>query len=206
MSEEYRSAIQSGLASFNLSDEQLEKMSQFIDLLTRWNKAFNLTAVRDPKAMIPRHLADSLAILPWLKTGPVLDVGCGPGLPGIPLAIVRPELEFVLLDGNGKKIRFVRQAVQELGLANVLAVQERVENYRPAKPFRTLTARAFAELGETLALSDHLVAPDGEWLLMKGKRPEAELAVLRDDFRTQVDDLTVPGVDGERCLVQVRRQ
>ncbi|MGB5737022.1 MAG: 16S rRNA (guanine(527)-N(7))-methyltransferase RsmG [Thiohalocapsa sp.] len=157
-----------------------DRLIAFLALLMRWNRAYNLTAVRDPAEMVPRHLLDSLAVLPWISRGPVLDAGTGAGLPGIPLAVARPELRFTLLDGNGKKARFVRQAVLELGLDNVEVVHSRLEAYRPAEKFATITARAVASLSDLLGRCAHLAAADARLLALKGRLPEQEIAALMD--------------------------
>jgi 16S rRNA (guanine527-N7)-methyltransferase len=157
-----------------------DRLIAFLALLLRWNRAYNLTAVRDPAQMVPRHLLDSLAVLPWITRGPVLDAGTGAGLPGIPLALARPGLQFTLLDGNGKKTRFVRQAVLELGLDNVAVVHSRLEAYRPGPKFATITARAVASLSELFDSCAHLAAADARLLALKGRLPAQEIAALSD--------------------------
>ncbi len=189
-----------GLA-LTVADE--EQLLAFLALLTKWNKAYNLTAVRDPLDMVGRHLLDSLAVLPHLRGSRCLDMGCGPGLPGIPLAILRPEIDFVLLDSNGKKIRFVRQAVLELGLDNIAVTQQRVEDYRPETGFDTLIARAFTDLPRMLRLTAHLRGPDTRLLAMKGDKLERELSSLEDSVTARVIPLQVPFVQGSRCLIEV---
>jgi len=186
-----------------LDAQQQRLLIDYLALLWRWNSAYNLTAVRDPLEMVSRQLLDSLSILPWL-TGPrVLDVGTGAGLPGIPLAIARPDLDFTLLDANGKKIRFVRQAVLQLGLANVSAEQQRVEAFRPALPFDTITSRAFAELADFVTLTSHLLAPGGQWLAMKAARAEDEQRGLPPGLHAELLDLTVPGASASRRAVRI---
>ena len=204
--------LDTGLAGLGIdvSAAQRAQLLAFVGLLVRWNRAYNLTAVREPAEMIPRHLLDSLAVLPWVRCGPVLDVGTGAGLPGLPLAILRPELAFTLLDGNGKKIRFVRQAVLELGLRNVTPVQARIETYRPQVNFATITARAVAPLAAICTSCAPLAAPGGVLLALKGREPAAEVAGLaaaapagvRIDALT-VHPLDVPGLDAERCVIEV---
>jgi 16S rRNA (guanine527-N7)-methyltransferase len=157
--------------------------------------------VRDPAEMVTRHLLDSLVIRPHVRGPRVLDIGTGPGLPGIPLAMACPELSFTLLDANGKMIRFVTQAVGELGLKNVEVVQTRVENYRPAAKFDTLVSRAFASIADMLTHARHLCAPRGRFLAMKGVYPEEELAAVPSGFVTEVVALTVPGLAADRHLV-----
>lgn len=182
-----------------LADRQ--RLLAFVRLLVKWNAAYNLTAVRDPQEMIARHLLDSLVLLPYVQGPRVLDIGTGPGLPGIPLAIARPDCAFTLLDANAKKTRFVTQAVGELGLKNVAVVQTRVENYRPVEKFDTLVARAFSSIADMLENAQHLCAPGGRFLAMKGVYPEAELAAVPPAFAvSEVAVLKVPGLDAERHL------
>lgn len=188
--------------SLNLSEADRQKLLDYVALLGKWNQAYNLTAVRDPEQMVSRHVLDSLAIAPHVKGPRALDIGTGPGLPGIPLAIARPEIEFVLLDSNAKKTRFVTQAVAELGLANVEVVQARVEKYRPDEKFDTLISRAFASIAEMLAAAGPLCRPGGEILAMKGVYPGEELTAIPPEFRVQdVRRLAVPGLDAARHLV-----
>lgn len=199
--------LRRGLAALGLAlpDDRVERLLGYVALLARWNAAYNLTAVRDPAEMVPRHLLDSLAILPWVRRPRVLDVGTGPGLPGIPLAIADPRLHVTLLDANGKKVRFCRQAVMELGLDDVEVVQARVEAYRPAEGFATITARAVADLPSLVAAVRHLLAADTTLLAMKGALPEAEIVALRDEgFSAASHRLQVPGTAAERHLVEIR--
>jgi 16S rRNA (guanine527-N7)-methyltransferase len=204
--------LDAGLAALGVAADQAqrERLLALIALLTRWNRAYNLTAVRDPLEMIPRHLLDSLAVLPWVRQGPVLDVGTGAGLPGLPLAILKPELAFTLLDSNAKKLRFVRQAVLDLGLGNVDVVQARIEAYRPEVNFATIAARAVSSLAELCRDCAPLAAPGGRLLALKGREPEQELAALaaaalpgvqaRDAV---IHRLGVPMLDAARCLIEV---
>ena len=178
-----------------------KKLLNFLELLEKWNRAYNLTAVRDPEQMVPRHLLDSLTVLPYLQGPRVLDIGTGAGLPGIPLALARPDLEFTLLDSNAKKTRFATQALHELGLKNVVVQQERVEKFHPETKFDTLIARAFASIPDMLAASRHLCAPRGQFLIMKGVFPQEELAAITDDYRSEVKALRIPGLDAARHLV-----
>ena len=177
------------------------KLLAFLELLERWNRSYNLTAVRDPEQMVPRHLLDSLTVLPYLQGPRVLDIGTGPGLPGIPLALARPDLEFVLLDSNAKKTRFATQAMHELGLKNVGIVQERVEKFHPEIKFDTLIARAFASIPDMLTASRHLCAEHGRFLVMKGVFPQEELAAVTDGYRAEVKALRIPGLDAARHVV-----
>jgi 16S rRNA (guanine527-N7)-methyltransferase len=180
------------------------RLLAYLDLLARWNKIYNLTAVRDPREMVGRQLLDSLAICPHLHGERVLDLGTGAGLPGIPLAIAEPNRSFVLVDSNAKKTRFVRQAIIELGLANAEVVQTRAEAFRPPALFDTITARALSSLSSLWCMALPLLAPGGRLLALKGVRPEAELAELAE-LAPEVVDLSIPGVSGERCLVILRK-
>jgi len=196
-----------GLADLGLAlpDDCVDRLLAYVALLSRWNLAYNLTAVRDPAEMVPRHLLDSLAILPWVRGPRLLDVGTGPGLPGIPLALADPGLRVTLLDSNGKKVRFCRQAVNELGIGSVEVVQARVEAYRPDTEFATITARAVADLPSLVASVRHLLAADTTLLAMKGASPQAEIVVLRGEgFSATSHRLLVPGIEGERHLVEIR--
>ncbi len=201
-----RARLDEGLDAMGLDlpEEQRQRLIGFLTLLLRWNRTYNLTAVRDPEAAVTRHLLDSLAVLPYLTGSPVLDLGSGAGLPGIPLAIAVPSHRFVLLDGNGKKIRFVRQAALELGLSGVEAVQARMESYRPQQKFATIISRAVAELEALWRAAEPLLATPGRVLLMKGRRPEAELAALSAP-NPQCHRLSVPGLEAERHLIEIRR-
>lgn len=193
----------SGLEALNLelASGQITQLLAFIDLLHKWNKAYNLTAIRDPNAMIALHLLDSLAILPYLQGERIIDVGTGAGLPGLPLAICNQERYFVLLDSNGKKTRFVQQAVLELGIANVTVKHERAETYHPMDGFDTVVCRAFSDMPDIIAMTKHLMADQGCILAMKGQYPENELALLKQEYK--VYTLEVPGINAERCLIQL---
>ena len=172
----------------------------FRDLLLKWNKTYNLTALRDPDQAISHHLLDSLAILPHVGDGPLLDVGSGGGLPGIPLAIARPDLAVCMVDTVQKKTTFLQQAVIELGLKNVTVHHARVEEM--VGQFAQITARAFAELSLFVDLTRHLLAPGGRWLAMKGMRPDGEIAALPAGIVVDsIIPLTVPGLDAERHLI-----
>ncbi len=195
--------LQQGLSEMglDLTAPVRKKLLNFLELLEKWNQAYNLTAVRDPEQMVPRHLLDSLTVLPYLQGPRVLDIGTGAGLPGIPLALARPDLEFTLLDSNAKKTRFATQAMHELGLKNVAIVQERVEKFHPETKFDTLIARAFASIPDMLAASRHLCAPHGRFLVMKGVFPQEELAAVTDGYQAEVKALHIPGLDAARHLV-----
>lgn len=240
-----RARLDAGLAAMDdrigtrLDEASRAALIAYLGLLERWNRAYNLTAVRDPEQMVPRHLLDSLAVLPWVTRGPVLDLGTGAGLPGIPLAIARPKLGFTLIDSNGKKTRFVRQAVLELGLENVEVIQARLEAYQPEHKFATIVARALAPLPSLYSGARALATEDARLLALKGSQAAAELAALVGDQPAApaatpaaigpgsqpasdatgparspsplaassaapcIHRLVVPGVDGERSLIEV---
>ncbi len=163
-----------------LSQPQQRKLLDYLALLMKWNKAYNLTAIRDPQEMVSRQLLDSLSILPLVRGKQILDVGTGAGLPGIPLAVCMPDASFTLLDSNGKKTRFVQQAKMELGLDNVEIYQGRVESFEATNSFDTITTRAFAALPKIVELAQALLAEDGILLAMKGAIPTEEMALVRE--------------------------
>ncbi len=180
-----------------------QSMLDYLALLQKWNKAFNLTAIRDPGEMVARQLLDSLAVLPFLYGSRVLDVGTGAGLPGIPLALAQPQRQFVLLDSNSKKTRFLNQVLLELNIGNVQVICGRVEAFHPEQPFHNIVSRAFASLDDMLRLSRHLLAADGRWLAMKGQLPEAEIRRIPSAYRIELHPLYVAGLHGQRHLVVV---
>jgi len=195
----------SGQLGLALEAQQTSALLELIALLARWNRAFNLTAVRDPVQMVPHHLLDSLALAPYVQGDRVLDVGTGPGFPGLPLAIVQPQRRFVLLDSNGKKIRFVRQAVMELGLENVEAVQSRIESYRSGEKFATILARAFASLPDIVRLVSPLLQADGVLLAAKSRRADDEMRdVAAPSGELRRHQLQVPFLEAQRTLVEFR--
>ncbi|HRD91157.1 MAG TPA: 16S rRNA (guanine(527)-N(7))-methyltransferase RsmG [Accumulibacter sp.] len=181
-----------------------QKMLDYLKLLEKWNRVYRLTAIADQSQAVSHHLLDSLAVLPFVDGTPLLDVGSGGGMPGIPLAIARPELQVVLLDSNSKKTAFLQQAVIELALGNIAVHCGRVEACQPTVRFAAITARAFADLGTLVASSRHLLRTGGRWLAMKGLRPDDEIARLPPGVSVAgVHRLPVPGVDGERHLVVI---
>jgi len=183
---------------------QIELLLAYLELLVHWNRRFNLTAVRDPDDMVPRHLLDSLAALPWLVGDRVLDAGSGAGLPGIPLAVASPGRQFCLLDSNGKKTRFMAHAVAELGIANAEVEQCRAADFAPAELFDTVICRAFSSLAEFVAACGHLTA-GGRLVALKGRHPAAELAELPPDWEVdRAERLAVPYLDAERHIVVLR--
>jgi 16S rRNA (guanine527-N7)-methyltransferase len=182
------------------------RLAAYLDLLNRWNRAYNLSAVRDPEAMVARHVADSLSLRPWLPEGGLLDVGTGAGLPGLVVAITEPQRPLTLLDSGAKKIRFLQQVVIELGLDNVTVVQARAEGWQAEAPLAAVTSRAFASLATFWHVAAPLLAGGGEALAMKGQYPSQELAALPDEgLSCSVERLTVPGLQGERHLVRLSR-
>jgi len=185
-----------------LADAQVATLERYLDLLEKWNRVYNLTAIRERSRMVTHHLLDSLAVLPHLRGPRVLDVGSGAGLPGIPIAVANPALQVTLLESNHKKSAFLTQAVAELQLANVQVVTERVESWQPEARFDTIVSRAFAELGEFVSLAGRLLAARGVLAAMKGVHPFEEIERLPQGFRVQqVVRLRVPGLDAERHLV-----
>lgn len=195
--------LQRGIAQLGIAldvDAQ-RKLLDYLALLHKWNKVYNLTAIRDPQQMVSNHLLDSLAAMPHLWAGRWLDVGSGAGLPGLVLAVAQPGWQFALLDSNSKKTSFVQQAVIELGLRNVSVHCTRVEEWQPVERFDGIISRAFSELGEFLRRTRHLMAPQGRWVAMKGA-PQQELSGVPDGCRVErVIPLQVPGLLAARSLV-----
>jgi len=190
----------------NITNEQASQLVQLVELLVKWNKAYNLTSVRDPSQMLVKHIMDSIVVSPHLEGNSFIDVGTGPGLPGLPLAILNPDKHFVLLDSLGKRLRFIRQAILSLGLKNVEIVQSRVEEYKPEIGFDCVLSRAFASLEDMLSWCHHLPNEDGHFLALKGQYPESEILNLDSKFKfLESVTLQVPQLDGERCLVKVKR-
>lgn len=188
-----------------LSARARTQMADFVALLLRWNRVYNLTAIDDPADIVTRHLLDSLAVFPWLQGGRALDVGSGAGFPGIPLAIARPDMPFTLLDSREKRVRFLRQAVAELGLKHVEVVLARVEQYRDVPPFDVVLARAFSALADLLQGIGPLCAPGGVVLALKGVYPAEELAdPALASYAAEVARLQVPGLGAERHVVCLR--
>ena len=173
----------------------------YLQLLDQWNRAYNLTAVRDVHEMVGRHILDSLAILPMMRGHYWLDVGTGPGLPGIPLALARPDASLVLLDSNGKKTRFLREVVRVLSLHHVEVVESRVEAYHPEQRFDTVVSRAFSAIESMIDNTRHLINTQGLWLAMKGQVPNDELNTLNQSYQTKT--YTVPDVCGARCCILI---
>ena len=189
----------------DLDSETQARLLSYVALMQKWNKVYNLTAVRDPQKMVTQHLLDSLAVWPHIAGRRIIDVGTGPGLPGIPLALANPALEVALLDSNHKKTTFLRQACLELGLNNTTVVCERVEAWRPEEKYEVVISRAFSDLAEFASLALHLCSDTGLMLAMKGIFPHEELTRLPATAVLQgVEPLKVPGLDAERHLVLLR--
>jgi 16S rRNA (guanine527-N7)-methyltransferase len=206
-----RADLDAGLATLGLDPALAEPLARYLALLQRWNAAYNLTAIRNPHEMVIKHLLDSLAMAPAIVGVPELrelaDLGTGPGLPGIPLAIAIPGLRVTLVESNGKKARFLREAVRTLGLGDVEVAESRIEALNRPGRYAAITARALATLPQILALGGHLLAPDGVLLAMKGARPDEEIAALPAGWSVrEVRPLRVPGLDAERHLVVVGRE
>jgi 16S rRNA (guanine(527)-N(7))-methyltransferase GidB len=199
-------SLEQGLAAMSLPADLAGPLLQYLALLDRWNKTYNLTAIRDPREMVTRHLLDSLAMAPFFSTGTLADLGTGPGLPGIPLAITHPGLQVTLVESNGKKCRFMREAVRKLGLSNARVAESRAEALDEPAAYDNLTARAMDTLAGIIAVGGHLLRPGGRLLAMKGVVPHEEIAALPAGWQVEsITPLQVPGLVGERHLVVVGR-
>lgn len=188
--------------TLTVNEVQRCQLVGYVQLLHKWNKAYNLTSVRDPMDMLVKHILDSIVVSPFLNGERLIDVGTGPGLPGIPLAIMNPEKSFYLLDSLGKRIRFIKQVVHELNIKNVTAVQSRVEEFQPKEKFDTVLSRAFASMTDMVEWCHHLPCENGQFLALKGQLPEDEIAQLPDWCNViGVKALKVPELEGERHLV-----
>lgn len=207
MSDDLARQLQQGIAALdlNIAEPVQRKLLDYILLLDKWNKVYSLTAVREPERMIGLHLLDCLATLPHINASRLLDVGSGGGMPGIILAICHPEWQVTMIDSNSKKTGFLQQAAISLQLSNVTVVTSRVEQFQPAQLFDVITSRAFADLGDFVAWSQHLLAPGGCYAAMKGVYPQDEVARLPAGFVvSDVVPLQVPGLDAERHLLTIR--
>ncbi|MDR3105400.1 MAG: 16S rRNA (guanine(527)-N(7))-methyltransferase RsmG [Yokenella regensburgei] len=192
-------------AGISLTDHQKNQLVAYVKLLNKWNKAYNLTSVRDPNEMLVRHILDSIVVAPHLQGSRFIDVGTGPGLPGIPLAIVLPHCHFTLLDSLGKRVRFLKQVQHELKLENVAPVQSRVEAFPAEPPFDGVISRAFASLTDMVNWCQHLPGREGRFYALKGILPEDEIAQLPEGFVVEKSiKLQVPHLDGERHLVLIK--
>jgi 16S rRNA (guanine527-N7)-methyltransferase len=203
---ELRVELDAGLAALGLDPTLALPLLAYLALLDRWNRTYNLTAIRDPRDMVGKHLLDSLAMHPYIDAGHLADLGAGAGLPGIPLAIAKPALRVTLVESNGKKARFLREAVRTLGLANARVAESRAEALDEPGAYDAITARALATLPLIIELGGHLLKPGGRLLAMKGAVPDDEIAGLPVGWRVEtVHQLTVPGLAAERHLVVVGR-
>lgn len=192
-------------AGISLSDQQQQQLVAYVEMLHKWNKAYNLTSVRDPNEMLVRHILDSIVVAPHLQGTRFIDVGTGPGLPGIPLSILRPESHFTLLDSLGKRVRFLRQVQHELKLTNIEPVQSRVEDFPAEPPFDGVISRAFASLNDMVSWCHHLPGDAGRFYALKGQLPEDEIALLPAGLAVEsIVELKVPHLEGERHLVIVK--
>ena len=200
---ELRQILLSGAEQMNLSlkSQQTERLLSYLELMTKWNKTYNLSAIRDPQLGVKKHLLDSLSILPYINNGSLLDVGAGAGLPGIVLAIMKPELSVSVLDSVGKKCRFMQFVKTQLQLDNLSVINERVEAFKPQACFAQITSRAFAEVDKTLKLTQHLLCDNGRYLLMKGDHfsQEAMQGVLMTPHQ-----INVPYVSDDRFLLEIQ--
>lgn len=208
MDEALREKLQSDLAEgieqlgLFLPKGAVGRLLDYLALLEKWNRTHNLTAIRDPAEMVPAHLLDSLAVVPYVAGPAVADIGSGAGLPGIPLALALPDIRYTLVESRDKKVQFLRHAVADLGLGNVEVVRERVESFRPGVKFDTLAARAFAPLPELVAACRHLLAPGGRLLALKGRQAREELRALpKAGFEIEVIPLKVPMLNAARNLI-----
>ncbi|WP_068715814.1 16S rRNA (guanine(527)-N(7))-methyltransferase RsmG [Vibrio tritonius] len=194
--------------SLEVSEQQREQLVGYVELLNKWNKAYNLTSVRDPMDMLVKHILDSIVVSPFLEGNRFIDVGTGPGLPGIPLAIMNPDKEFVLLDSLGKRIRFIKQVIHELKIANVTPVQSRVEEYEAGNGFDAVLSRAFASMVDMVSWCRHLPKQEnGLFLALKGHVAQDEIDQLPDWCSVNcVKSLEVPELEGERHLVILSRK
>ena len=192
-------------ANIRINDHQIQQLIDFVNLLNKWNKAYNLTSVRDPQEMLVKHILDSLVVSPYLQGNRFIDVGTGPGLPGLPLAIINPNKQFVLLDSLGKRISFIRNAIRELGISNVTPVLSRVEEYQQEEKFDGVLSRAFASLKDMTDWCHHLPKENGYFYALKGVYQEDEVQALDEKYRVQqVIELHVPELVGERHLIVLR--
>lgn len=198
--------LQAGIEDLNLqlTSDACERLLRYAAMLERWNRTYNLTAIRDPKRIMTHHVLDSLSVVPHLGAGPLADVGSGGGLPGLVIAIAEPARPVSVADANSKKAAFLRQAVIELGIRNAQVHEGRAETWRPTERFSRVISRAFADLASFVAATRHLLASGGQWLAMKGALPQAEIAMLPSDVAVLgTEALHVPMLEAERHLVRM---
>ena len=200
-----RTLLLAGIEQLGLeaTTAQIDSFLNFVDMIEKWNKAFNLTAIRGRDEMLRLHILDSLAILPFITGNKIIDVGTGAGLPGIPLAIFMPNVQFTLLDSNSKKTRFVQQAILELQLQNVEVVHSRVEQLGRDGEYDAVLSRAFASLGDIMNLTEYLLQSEGVLIAMKGQVPELELKEMSRSY--SVKSIVVPGIEAERCVLRINK-
>tara|TARA_B110000503_G_scaffold31186_1_gene50362 strand:+ start:18903 stop:19532 length:630 start_codon:yes stop_codon:yes gene_type:complete len=206
MRSKLKSLLEAGMVELCLpvENQQINLLLDYLEILKKWNEAYNLTAIRNPEDMVVIHLLDSLSIAPFIKGKNILDVGTGAGLPGIPLAILYPEHRFTLLDSNGKKIRFLFQVKNQLGLKNVNEVQGRAEKYQTETPFNSITSRAFSSLTDMVEKTKHLLGSGGRLYAMKGQLPDQELSMLPKHYKVIASHhVAVPGVNNKRHLIEI---
>jgi len=193
--------------TLQVSEQQVESLVKYVELLHKWNKAYNLTSVRDPQQMLVKHIMDSLMVGDILQGNHFIDVGTGPGLPGIPLAIIYPERNFVLLDSLGKRITFLRQVVFQLKLTNVQPIKARVEEYHAETPFDGVLSRAFSSLNDMVSWCSHLITEEhGQFFALKGQYPTEELKQLPENIKLIANhEITVPELVGERHVIVLKK-
>ena len=189
------------LMNISLSDKQIQQLLRYLSLILKWNRIYNLSAIRDPIESLKKHLLDSLSIIHFVQPGLLLDVGSGAGLPGIVIAIMKPETEVFVLDSVGKKCRFMQAVKSELALENLIIVNSRVESFKPKKSFSQITSRAFAEVSKTIQLTKHLLEENGRYLLMKGSNVLEEDV---DNLNVKVHSMKVPFVSDKRSLLEIQ--
>ncbi|WP_339768347.1 16S rRNA (guanine(527)-N(7))-methyltransferase RsmG [uncultured Paraglaciecola sp.] len=187
-----------------VSEIQIRKLVGFVQLLQKWNKAYNLTSVRDAESMLLKHIMDSIVVASHLNQSHYIDVGTGPGLPGIPLAIMLPDTHFILLDSLGKRVRFMKQVAYELKIDNIMPVQSRVEDFVSPHQLNGVLSRAFASLNDMLSWCQHLIDGNGSFIALKGQLPQQEIDELLAGFTVaNIIQLQVPELDGERHLIKI---
>lgn len=191
--------------ALTVTDRQVDQLIELVLMLNKWNKAYNLTSVRDPRQMLVRHIMDSILVAPYVNGEYIADVGTGPGLPGLPLAIMHPSKHFVLIDSLGKRMNFIRQVVHQLGLTNVSVVQSRVEAYQPDRTFDSVLSRAFASLADMVTWCHHLPSAQGQFVALKGQLDPQELQTIPSGYQIAATHrIEVPELDAERHVVIVK--